>query len=824
MAKKAKQPKPKGRHRVLKVLLVLFLVALIGVFTLGATLLMSADEWAQLDPDKIENVGQSLQIFDQNGELIARLHGGQDRIKVSIDTVPEYVQNAFIAIEDARFYQHPGVDVRRILSALWQDLKSMSFSQGASTITQQLVKLSHLTTDKTIVRKLKEAVMALQLEQRYSKKEILEMYVNFIYYGRGAYGIESAAQAYFGKSVGELTLAEGAMLAGVINGPGIYAPHLHPDNALKRRNLVLDQMAKYEFITAEQAEAAKAEELIIVESAPANTYPHGFFVEPAMTEAKELMGISDEELYSGGYRIYTSMDPELQSLAETIYENGDLFPPAAEDGTLPESAFVMMDAKSGAVKALIGGRSYTVQRGLNRATQMRRQPGSTIKPIMVYAPALTLGHTTVDFLLDAPYTVDGYTPQNFGHTFRGWVTLREALASSLNVPAVRLFEEIGVEAGKTYAESVDIPFEDADQNLSLALGGFTTGVTPVELCQAYTAFANGGLYSPATLVERIEDGEGNVLYENPKAQRRVLSEQDAFIMNTLLESVVKEGTGTRLQLTGVPLAAKTGTVDLAGGGGNKDVWVTAYNSELVGTVWMGFDNTDEAHHLSSATGGNQPARLMAAVFAAYYEGRTGPEFLPPEGVREVPLDKKALEERQQVLLATSLTPADQIIAEWFKDGDVPEESTDYWNAPLPPDDLTVQDQQGAAALRFTPPSTQMSYRIIREDEDGGAEILTELAGSGPCTYLDETVEPGRDYVYYVVGVHPELKDPSGQPLTGGESNRVTFTTEISRDDPPDQPTPSPSAGADGEGGGGASAPPESALPSPSPPPSALPIG
>ena len=438
--------------------------ALLGVCALVALALFCLSVWVwqvaqsvELDVGRITNAGQTLHLYDGSGEQIASLHGAEDRTAVSLEEIPQHVRNAFLAVEDVRFYSHSGIDIKRIFGALLADLRSGSLEQGASTITQQLIKLSHLTSEKTLERKVQEAILALELEAQYSKDEILEMYLNYVYFGGGAYGIESAAWRYFGIHASELTVAQGALLAGIVKSPSNYAPHLDPEASVKRRDLVLSLMAENGFLTEEEAQEAMAEPLVLNEQADTG-YDHGYYVDAALDEACELLGLDREGLYSGGYRVYTYLDTELQELCEALFEDPSLFPEDAADGEPVQAALTVIDPESFGVTALLGGRSYDVQRGFNRATDMRRQPGSTIKPVLVYAPAIDrFGYTAASVMLDEPTDFGGYQPQNYGNKYYGLVTLREAMLRSLNVPAVKLLSNIGVRTGKTFAERLAFP-------------------------------------------------------------------------------------------------------------------------------------------------------------------------------------------------------------------------------------------------------------------------------------------------------------------------------------------------------------------------------
>ena len=344
--------------------------------------------WQTLDKRKLTEIPQTGAIYDRNGDFVAKIQSAQNRVSIPLSEVPKEVQNAFLAAEDLRFYQHNGIDLIRIFGALRSNLRAGDYAEGASTITQQLVKLSHLSARKTVARKLEEMWLALQLEAQASKAEILEMYLNYIYFGRGAYGIEAAAQAYFGVHASQLSAVQGAALAAIIKAPSAYAPHLHPEANRQRRQYILHTMRENDLLSEDAYQAAMAQEITPIEQEQ-KTAQYGWYVDAVLDEAESLLSMQAENLLGGGYHIYTAFDREQQDIIDGHFEPDGNFPANASDGVRPQAAMASIDVHTGAVRAIEGGREYTVQRGLNRATQMRRQPGSSLKPLAVYAPAIS---------------------------------------------------------------------------------------------------------------------------------------------------------------------------------------------------------------------------------------------------------------------------------------------------------------------------------------------------------------------------------------------------------------------------------------------------
>lgn len=736
---------------VIAALICLALVGLVAFF-----LIFDVASWQQLDHEKLFSLAQTTSIYDRDGVKISEVRGTENRTLIPIEEIPKATQLAFLAAEDLRFYTHHAIDLYRIFGALRSNVISGSFSEGASTITQQLAKLTHLSAEKTVRRKLEEIHLALQIEQAYSKDEILEMYLNTVYFGRGAYGIQAAARAYFSIDAKDLNLLQSAALAAIIKAPSAYAPHISPETNKNRRDYILNTMLENGFITQEEHSAAFGKSLWVI-AQQKDEQVYSWYIDEVLRVSQEHLDLNADEVISGGFKIYTAFDPALQEAADQAYANETFFPADASDGTAIQSAMAVVDVRSGAILAMVGGRDYHVRRGLNRATQMRRQPGSALKPLAVYGPALELGYTTASVLLDEKTTFSGgYTPKNAGDHYYGRVTMRTAIRNSLNTTAVRLMEEIGIDTSTAYLKKMGIPVENTDQNLSLALGSMTYGVTPVELAAAYVPYANGGTYYEPYCVERIERTDGSIVYERQSVGRRVISAQNAFLMTSLLQSVITNGTGTRLLSTDMPLAGKTGTVSMSGG--NRDIWMAAYNPDIAVTVWMGFDQTDATHKISNGiTGGRNTASLCAAFLKNAYAGRDKPNFEQPDGLVWLTIDQRALTARGTVMLASDQTPKSARLSEVFTTSNRPYAVSDIWNAPSAPSSFYVaHDTSGFPELHFKATSTAR-YRIQR-DAVGESVILTEMLGSSGqnLTYSDYTAKPGVLYTYRIIPIHEEL--------------------------------------------------------------------
>lgn len=750
-------------------LAVFLLLCAGGLF--AASFVFEMDAWSKLDTTRITGVPQTLLLYDKDGSEISALHATEDRIWINLSDIPKHTRDAFISAEDARFYDHFGVDLVRIAGAAWADIKAGAYVQGASTISQQIIKLSHLSSEKKMERKLEEAVLAYQLERIYGKEEILAMYLNYVYFGGGYYGVEAAARGYFGVHASQLTVAQSAQLAGILKSPTRYAPHLNAEASLGRRNVVLDLMEEYGFLNASECALAKAEEVHLVHGGQEER--RGYFIDAAIAEACAQLHVDMDTLLTGGYRIYTSMDAEVQAECEKLFSDPDNFP-VGSNGVASEAAIVLVDVQTGGVAALMGGRDNDVALAYNRAVRIRRQPGSVIKPILVYAPALAAGYTAASMLLDDEIDIAGYKPNNPNGQFAGWVTMRDAVTRSLNVPAVALMANLGVDESKAFAESLGIEFDARDTSLTLALGGFTYGVSPMMIAGAYAAFADGGIYKEPSVLRYITDSKGNLLYAYAPEGKRVMQEAEAFVLTSMLRNVVQTGTGKNLGTADIPLAGKTGTAGDAEG--NRDVWMAAYNPEYAAAVWMGYDDASGGKRLpDDASGGTYPAALLKALFTHIYVESDAPDFVMPQGVREYRIDSHTLDNEHVAVLANALTPEEASYSEVFVAGTEPDALTSYWQIPSPPARISATVGDRTALIYFETQNRYILYRLYRENSNGKSVLLETFSGeNGSVAYEDTDVKAGATYRYYVIPVHPQLI-VDGQSITGEPSHRVSVT-------------------------------------------------
>ena len=619
--RRAKKAKKAGPLRRIRLFIALCLVVFAG---LGFGYIFAAYQSLPAVGNNMRPAVSS-QVFDSHGRLITTLHSDQNRLPIDINKVPQNLQNAFIAAEDNRFYEHIGIDPIGIFRAIFANLTNRGIAQGGSTITQQLAKNAFLSQEQTLKRKIQEAMLALEIEHKYSKKEILEMYMNQIYFGQGAYGIQTAAKTYFNKDVNELTLTQCAMLAGLPKSPNYYSPFNNLNEAKKRKNVVLDQMVKYGYVSAAEAEDAKNQDLGLSKSHQSQEADeYASFIDYVSQQVAKKYG--DDALYKEGLKIYTTMDVDKQHAAVRAMRNLPNNYTDENGLTQPQAAIVSIDPKTGHILAMVGGRG---QDSFNRASMAVRQPGSAFKPF-VYLTALQHDMTPDTTMNDQPVTYGSWSPKNAGGSYSGTMTLSDALAHSVNTIAVQLADQVGTKNIIANAKKMGITTLDAkDDNLAMALGGLTKGVTPLEMASAYGTFANKGVHVKPTAIVKILDRNGNVLedastLEKEETKTRVMSEREAYEMTTMLEGVIDHGTGTAAAI-GRPAAGKTGTTD-----DNKDAWFVGYTPDIVTAVWIGDDTG--SHSLGEIYGGTIPAEIWKDYMSSATSDESGGDFSAPSGM------------------------------------------------------------------------------------------------------------------------------------------------------------------------------------------------
>jgi penicillin-binding protein 1A len=592
-----------------------------GVYSSMAQVLPSPSDISGIHPS------EGVRVFSADGVLLGRV-AKENRQFVPIKEIPTDLQLACIAVEDRRFYQHHGVDPKGIVAAVRDNILGRRIVRGASTITQQLARSVYLSPKRTIARKTQEIILALEIERTFSKEEILELYLNQIYYGNGAYGVRVAAETYFDKPVGELSLAQCALLAGIPQRPSDYNPFQNPEAATRRRNEVLSRMQEQGYITADEAESAKEEPLRLgrpKRPLGVSKYKAPYFTDFVLRQLAEEHGA--DVIYRNDLNIYTTLDWGMQAAAERAVREGVS---RARGLHVSEGALVAMDYRTGAVKALVGGLDYSKDQ-YSCATQARRQAGSAFK-IFVYTTAMDNGYTPESVFRDSPVSYPGargkpWRPQNADRRYRGPITLRSALAQSVNVIAVKLMAEVGVQRVVDYAHRMGIR-DPLDPYLSLALG--TSGVTALDMATGMGVLANQGRKAEPMMVTRVTDRNDNVLFSYAPETHQVLSEATAGVMDDMLRDVITRGTGRRARIAW-PAAGKTGTAS-----DYKDAWFIGYTDQLVCAVWVGNRDNTPMHRVF---GGTVPAAIWADFMSdamRIIEQRSGPTQARPEEPQQRP--------------------------------------------------------------------------------------------------------------------------------------------------------------------------------------------
>lgn len=600
------------RYHIGKILVILIgtLVLLLGsyLFYLSKTAKVS---------DLQEALKATTVIYDHTGEYAGSL-SGQKGTYVELDAISDDLENAVIATEDRTFYSNNGINLKRFLLAV---VTAGRFG-GGSTITQQLAKNAYLSQDQTIKRKAREFFLALELTKKYSKKDILTMYLNNSYFGNGVWGVEDASQKYFGTTAANLTLDEAATLAGMLKGPEIYNPYYSLENATNRRDTVLGAMVDAGKINQDQAAEAKTvgmgNRLADTYVGKSDDYQYPSYFDAVINEAISTYGISEKDIVNNGYKVYTELDQNYQTGMQTTFNNDNLFPVSAYDGSSAQAASVALDPKTGAVRGLIGRVNSSENptfRSFNYATQAQRSPASTIKPLVVYAPAVASGWSIEKELPNTIQDFDGYQPHNYGNYESEDVPMYQALANSYNIPAVSTLNDIGIDKAFAYGKKFGLDMTSAKKELGVALGGSVT-TNPLEMAQAYAAFANNGVIHPAHLITRIENARGEVVKAFTDRAKRVISQSVADKMTSMMLGTFSNGTAVNANVYGYTLAGKTGTTetsfnpDVAG-----DQWVIGYTPDVVISQWVGFNQTDENHYLTDSSAGT--ASTIFSTQASY---------------------------------------------------------------------------------------------------------------------------------------------------------------------------------------------------------------
>ena len=606
---------------------------------------------AVLDSSKLKGSGQHVTILDDNGNELTNASLEIQKKSVSVNKLQPHTINAFIASEDRKFYKHNGLNYKRMLKALLKNISSHSFKEGASTISQQLIKNTHLSSDKTIKRKLKEIKLTKKLEKRYSKDEILEMYLNTIYFGHNCYGLQSAAEFYFNKKAEELDLSESATIVGLLASPNNYSPFKNPEKSLKRRNIVLKSMYDCGYI--DETAYVEAVNTTINTEQKAMQDKYGSYLSAVFDELEEID--FDHYRLTDGCIIKTYLDSEAQSCIESLDYPCD-------------NAVIITDNQSGGVKAY--------KTTINGA---KRQPGSTAKPIFVYGPAIEEKYLSpFTKILDEKVNFNGYTPENYDKKYHGYVTVTNSIKNSYNIPAVKTLNAITVNTSEKYLTAMGISLDDDEKNLSLALGGMKYGLSIKELADKYSVFPRGGRFVPSRFIKEIVSKDGKVLYKNDFVGSRVFSEGTCSLMNEILIETSKSGTAKKLKEFSFDVATKTGTC--GNSDGNTDAYAVSYTSENCFAVWLG----DKDNNRSNITGGNECCKLMKSILEDVYSKRSPSPLDVKTGTTSINIDREEYEENNNLIIADPVCPKLNLLQIKVLSGNEPNQVSERFTNPSIP--------------------------------------------------------------------------------------------------------------------------------------------
>lgn len=624
--KKSRIPEPIRkfwrRYQLTKILLII-----VGVFVLaiGGYLFFLA---------KTANVGDLQQalkattvIYDKDGNEAGTL-SGQKGTYVELDAISDHLENAVIATEDRSFYKNSGINyLRTILAVL-----TLGKSGGGSTITQQLAKNAFLTQEQTISRKAREYFLALEINKKYSKEEILTMYLNNAYFGNGVWGVEDASLKYFGVSASQLTLEQAAMIVGLLKGPEIYNPYYSLENAVNRRDTVLQNMVNAGYIDQATADAGfqvdLASQLYDAYAGKQSNYSYPSYFDAVIAEAIDRYGLKESDIINNGYRIYTEMDQNSQASMQIIYNDETMFPQSIYDGTYAQSASVALDPTTGGVRALVGRINSSEDadfRSFNFATQSNRSPGSTIKPLVAYAPAVAAGWSINQELDNHTETYGDYTLHNYDYSTSESIPMYQALALSYNLPVASIVNTLGIDRAFEYGDKFGLDMSNVEKVLGVSIGsGVSTN--PLQMAQAYSTFANGGVMKDAHLITRIETASGKVLVSHKESSSRVIDKSVADKMTSMMLGTYTNGTGVVADTANYYIAGKTGTTETSFDvNAVNDQWYIAYTPDLVISQWVGFETTDEQHYIDSSNYWKAPA-VFQTVANSILPNTAGTQF------------------------------------------------------------------------------------------------------------------------------------------------------------------------------------------------------
>lgn len=673
---------------------------------------------AEVNFDKSKITDSNLQIHLYDNENTPLKHTFINGEFISLKLLPKHTVDCFLSIEDKDFYNHNGINYKRMIAAMTKNVLSLSFKEGASTISQQLIKNTHLTNEKTIKRKINEIKLTKKLEQELSKDEILEYYLNIIYFGDNCYGIQNASEHYFSHSASKLTLDESAILAGIIKSPNKYHPIKNYDKCIQRRNLILSELKKDGKISEDIYLKTKN---IKTELNPSSfSMEISAYAKSAILEASNILKMPEKQIAIGEYKIYTYMDKEKQAAIETSYDKS----------TNLDLSMISMNSKTGGIEAY-------VEKSTMPLISVKRQPASAIKPSLVYAPAINENIISpITPILDDNITINGYTPKNINDKKYGYVSAKEALSKSLNIPAVKILSYVGIKKAMGYLNRQNIEFAKDDNNLAIALGGMTYGISLKDLTNTYQTLANSGKYVKSKFVSHIVDKYGKVIYKSDNSEKIIYRDDTAYLVTSMLKESVKSGTAKRMGDLKFDIASKTGTSSLSKN--NIDAYNISYTSEDVIGCWMGkLDNS-----AIDVVGGGMPTVFVKNYVSNIYKNKKPKNFIMPSSVVEKEIDTISLANEHFIFLAEDILPERYRQKALFSRFNLPKhKSIDKLTITAPK--IEGRAQNGVASIYFNanPYYNYELYQIIN-----GTEVLIDKT-SGKSDKCEFSVLISKNQIY-----------------------------------------------------------------------------
>ncbi|KZE66205.1 hypothetical protein AWM68_07495 [Fictibacillus phosphorivorans] len=801
-ANKTKKPR-RGRSWKKTLLLLAVILGILGLLTVGVIAATSP----KLDPKKLETPVSS-KIMDMNDEEATLVAGDEKRIRVKINEIPVHVQNAFIATEDVRFREHSGIDVRRIAGAAFANVTEGFGAEGASTISQQVIKNTVLTNEKSLTRKIREAYLSVQLEQKYSKDQILEMYLNKIFFGNRAFGIATASKVYFNKDVDELEIQEAALLAGLPKAPSYYNPLVNPKEAEHRRNVVLNLMAQHKFITKEEAEKAKSipvKDMIDKGSVNTESRPYDAYIKQVIDDLKDIEGLEEADIYSSGLKIYTNLDPKAQQTTEDV-----LKAKLENENKILQSGVALVDTKTGAIRAVGSGRGGELSNYFS--SKIKRQPGSTIKPILDYGPAIENKKWNTGYILkDEPVELKDITINNFNDRNVGDISMRQALVESKNTTAVRAFQEVGPEEATDFANKLGFDLDPDTTYPSYAIGGFEKGISPLTLAGAYTSFGNGGTYSKPTTIRKVEFPDGRVI-EVDSEPKAAMKDYTAYMITDMLKDVMDRGTGREANVSGLNLAGKTGTTNYSKEdrdkygfpeGATKDAWMAGYTPTYTAAVWTGYADMKEGLYLNDNEA-DYSKQIFRDIMSQLDHKNT--DFKKPKSVIEVAMEKGTGKR------AGEFTPSSEKIIELFVKGTNLPGVSDKFEKPSTIEGLEAKynEKKNEIEVKWNYEKKKgVTFKVLASYNDGP---MQERATINDTKFVVPSPAPGK-YSFQVIAVDSEtntqsepaetsitIEAPEGEGPPPGEGEPGTPPGQEPGTQPPGQGEPGTPPPSEGEPG------------------------